>query len=117
MLEYFDYTTGFEGGFDRPLVVTEKNKIVRGRNKQNQLKMDLNISNRNKQRYQLIVFDTKKLMTIHSRILKKLAKFYQKIKQLMILIFGKDIQLLSLISNKKSNNRKSEQITSIYFEL
>ena len=80
-LEYFDYTTGFEGGFDRPLVVTEKNKIVRGRNKQNQLKMDLNISNRNKQRYQLIVFDTKKLMTIHSRILKKLAKFYQKIKQ------------------------------------
>ena len=60
-LEYFDYTTGFEGGFDRPLVVTEKNKIVRGRNKQNQLKMDLNISNRNKQRYQLIVFDTKKI--------------------------------------------------------
>ena len=60
-LEYFDYTTGFEGGFDRPLVITEKNKIVRGRNKQNQLKMDLNISNRNKQRYQLIVFDTKKI--------------------------------------------------------
>ena len=60
-LEYFDYTTGFEGGFDRPLVVTEKNKIVKGRNKQNQLKMDLNISNRNKQRYQLIVFDTKKI--------------------------------------------------------
>ena len=60
-LEYFDYTTGFEGGFERPLVITEKNKIVRGRNKQNQLKMDLNISNRNKQRYQLIVFDTKKI--------------------------------------------------------
>ena len=60
-LEFFDYTTGFEGGFDRPLVVTEKNKIVRGRNKQNQLKMDLNISNRNSQRYQLIVFDTKKI--------------------------------------------------------
>ena len=58
-LEFFDYTTGFEGGFDRPLVVTEKNKIVQGRNKQNQLKMDLNISNRNSQRYQLIVFDTK----------------------------------------------------------
>ena len=60
-LEFFDYTTGFEGGFDRPLVVTEKNKIVQGRNKQNQLKMDLNISNRNSQRYQLIVFDTKKI--------------------------------------------------------
>ena len=29
------------GGFERPLVITEKNKIVKGRNKQNQLKMDL----------------------------------------------------------------------------
>ncbi|MDG1685826.1 MAG: carboxypeptidase-like regulatory domain-containing protein, partial [Flavobacteriaceae bacterium] len=35
-LEYFDFNTSFEGGFDRPLVITEKNKIVKGRNKQNQ---------------------------------------------------------------------------------
>lgn len=57
-LEYFDFNTSFEGGFDRPLVITEKNKIVRGRNKQNQLKMDLNIVNRNNQRYQLVIFET-----------------------------------------------------------
>jgi hypothetical protein len=57
-LEYFDYNLSFEGGFDRPLVITEKNKIVKGRNKQNQLKMDLNVANRNTQRYQLVVFET-----------------------------------------------------------
>lgn len=57
-LEYFDFNTSFEGGFDRPLVITEKNKIVKGRNKQNQLKMDLNIVNRNNQRYQLVIFET-----------------------------------------------------------
>ena len=57
-LEYFDFNTSFEGGFDRPLVITEKNKIVKGRNKQNQLKMDLNVVNRNKQRYQLVIFET-----------------------------------------------------------
>ncbi len=57
-LEYFDYNSRFEGGFDRPLVITEKNKIVKGRNKQNQLKMDLNVVNQNTQRYQLVVFET-----------------------------------------------------------
>ena len=57
-LEYLDYTSSFEGGFDRPLVITEKNKIVKGRNKQNQVKMDLDVSNRYNQRYQLVVFET-----------------------------------------------------------
>ena len=40
------------------LVITEKNKIVKGRNKQNQLKMALNVVNRNNQRYQLVIFET-----------------------------------------------------------
>lgn len=62
-LEYFDFNSSFEGGFDRPLVITEKNKIVKGRNKQNQLKMDLNVVNRNNQRYQLVVFETIPLNT------------------------------------------------------
>lgn len=62
-LEYFDFNTSFEGGFDRPLVITEKNKIVKGRNKQNQLKMDLNVVNRNNQRYQLVIFETTPLNT------------------------------------------------------
>ena len=51
-LEYFEYTTAFEGGFERPLVITEKNKVVKGRNKQNELKMDLEISTRIFEKYQ-----------------------------------------------------------------
>ena len=57
-LEYLDYESSFEAGFDRPLVITEKNKVVKGRNKQNQLKMDVNVVNRNTQRYQLVVFES-----------------------------------------------------------
>jgi hypothetical protein len=57
-LEYFEFTTGFNGGFERPLVITEKNKVVKGRNKQNQLKMDLNVKNRQYQKLQLVVFET-----------------------------------------------------------
>ena len=56
-LEYLDFNSSFEGGFNRSLVITEKNKIVKGRNKQNQLKMNLNVANRNIQRYQLVVFE------------------------------------------------------------
>ena len=60
-LEFLDFNSSFEGGFERPLVITEKNKIVKGRNKQNQLKMDLNVVNRNTQRFQLVVFETELL--------------------------------------------------------
>ena len=57
-LEYFEYSTAFEGGFDRPLVITEKNKIVKGRKKQNQLKMDLDVVTKQYQKIQLVVFET-----------------------------------------------------------
>ena len=57
-LEYFEFTTRFDGGFERPLVIIEKNKLVKGRNKQNQLKMDLNVKNRQYQKLQLVVFET-----------------------------------------------------------
>ena len=60
-LEFLDFNSSFEGGFERPLVITEKNKIVKGRNKQNQLKMDLDVVNRNTQRFQLVVFETELL--------------------------------------------------------
>jgi len=44
--EYLEFNSGFKGGFERPFVITEKNKVVRGRNKQNYLKMDLDIATR-----------------------------------------------------------------------
>jgi hypothetical protein len=56
--EYLEFNSGFKGGFKRPLVITEKNKVVKGRNKQNQLKMDLDIATRQYQKYQLVVFET-----------------------------------------------------------
>lgn len=57
-LEYLELADAFEGGFQRPLVITEKNKVVKGRNKQNQLKMDLDIKTRQFNKYQLVVFET-----------------------------------------------------------
>lgn len=57
-LKYFEFTTGFDGGIERPLVITEKNKVVKGRNKQNQLKLDLNVKSRQYQKLQLVVFET-----------------------------------------------------------
>ena len=57
--EYLEFISGFKGDFERPLVITEKNKVVKGRNKQNQLKMDLDIATRQYQKYQLVVYETK----------------------------------------------------------
>ena len=56
--EYLEFSDAFEGGFKRPLVITEKNKVVKGRNKQNQLKMDLDVKTRQFSKYQLVVFET-----------------------------------------------------------
>lgn len=57
-IEYFEIASGFQGGFERPLVITEKNKVVKGRNTQNQLKMDLDLATRQYQKYQLVVLET-----------------------------------------------------------
>lgn len=57
-LEYLEYASGFQSGIERPLVITEKNKIVKGRNKQNQLKMDLNMTTEQYNKYQIVVFET-----------------------------------------------------------
>jgi len=57
-IQYLEYVSGSDSMIKRPLVITEKNKIVKGRNKQNQLKMDLDMSNRLYQKYQMVVFET-----------------------------------------------------------
>jgi hypothetical protein len=57
-LEYMEYASRFQSGVDRSLVITEKNKIVKGRNKQNQLKMDLKMTNEQYNKFQIIVFQT-----------------------------------------------------------
>jgi len=57
-LEYLEYASGFESGIDRPLVITEKNKVVKGRNKQNQLKMELKMTTEQYNKFQIIFFET-----------------------------------------------------------
>ena len=57
-IQYLEYVTGSDTMIKRPLVITEKNKIVKGRNRQNQLKMNLDMSQRLYQKYQMVVFKT-----------------------------------------------------------
>ena len=57
-LEYLEYASGFESGIDRPLVITEKNKVVKGRNKQNQLKMELKMTTEQYNKFQIVFFET-----------------------------------------------------------
>jgi len=72
-LEYMEYASGFESGIDRPLVITEKNKIVKGRNKQNQLKMDLKMTNEQYNKFQIVVFETLPITSKKFEELKEIA--------------------------------------------
>lgn len=58
-LHYFEQINRFEMGVDRPLKIIEKNKNVRGRRKQNELSMDLNLDMAQEQKLEIFVFDTK----------------------------------------------------------
>ncbi len=60
-LKYLEQESGVKVSLKRPLKIIEKNKHVRGRRKQNELslKLDLAFSGRNKQ--EVIVFDTERI--------------------------------------------------------
>jgi hypothetical protein len=58
-LQFFELSDGYETGVDRAFTIVEKNKVVKGRNKQNELKMDLNIQTIHTQKYQGVIFETK----------------------------------------------------------
>ncbi|MEK9613256.1 MAG: carboxypeptidase-like regulatory domain-containing protein, partial [Flavobacteriaceae bacterium] len=73
-LEYMEYSSRFQSGIERPLVITEKNKIVKGRNKQNQLKMDLKMTNEQYNKYQIVVFETLPLSQKEFEDLKETAQ-------------------------------------------
>lgn len=57
-LKFVDFTLGRRFGVDRPLKVIEKNKNVKGRRKQNELSLALDIINNNIEKFELIVFDS-----------------------------------------------------------
>ena len=56
-MSYCDVTKGIRGGIDRPLKIIELNKVVKGKNKQNELSMNIDAEFGNVNRYELVVFD------------------------------------------------------------
>ncbi|EPR73854.1 hypothetical protein ADIWIN_1214 [Winogradskyella psychrotolerans RS-3] len=57
-LKYKDETLGEQVGIKRPIKIVEKNKNVKGRRKQNELKGDIHFIVRNIEKTELIVFET-----------------------------------------------------------
>ncbi|WP_407556637.1 carboxypeptidase-like regulatory domain-containing protein [Winogradskyella sp. 4-2091] len=57
-LKYRDETFGEKTGIKRPIKIVEKNKNVKGRRKQNELKADLHFIIRNIEKTELVVFET-----------------------------------------------------------
>ena len=58
---YIELEDGNFFGVDRPLKVIEKNKHVKGRRKQNELSLELDVQISNVQKYELVVFDSEKI--------------------------------------------------------
>ncbi len=57
-LRFMDKTLGRKMGVRRPLSVIEKNKYVKGKRKQNELSMEIDLINFNTEKYELVVFNT-----------------------------------------------------------
>lgn len=58
---YIELENGSFFGVDRPLKVIEKNKHVKGRRKQNELSLQLDVETSNIQKYELVVFDSENI--------------------------------------------------------
>ncbi len=70
-LKFMNFTFGRKMGVDRPLKVIEKNKHVKGRRKQNELSLALDIVNYNTEKYELVVFDSDVLSKTDFEALKE----------------------------------------------
>jgi len=60
-LRYFESETGSRMGVNRPLKIIELNKVVKGRNKQNELSGKIDFAFRNIDKNEVVVFDTENL--------------------------------------------------------
>lgn len=70
-LSYYDITKGIRGGFKRPLKIIELNKVVKGKNKQNELSMKVDAAFGNRNRYELVVFDESPISTTQFEAFKE----------------------------------------------
>ncbi len=57
-LQFIEHQTGGSAGVDRPLKIIEKNKFVKGRRKQNELSLNIDIGTSNVTKYELVVYDS-----------------------------------------------------------
>ncbi len=60
-VKFIEKVTENKFGVDRPLSIIEKNKYVKGRRKQNQLSLNLDVISYAKNKYEVIVFETKNI--------------------------------------------------------
>ncbi len=60
-LRFYEKETGSRSGIRRPLKIIEKNKIVKGKNKQNELYVKLDMAMTSINKYEIVVFDTEKI--------------------------------------------------------
>ena len=63
-LKFINRIEGRYMGVDRPLKVIEKNKNVRGRRKQNELSLNIDLVNLNTEKYELVVYDSELISTV-----------------------------------------------------
>ena len=59
--KYLELESGVFFGLDRPLKVIEKNKYVKGRRKQNELSLELDIEMIHRNKYEMVVFDSENI--------------------------------------------------------
>jgi len=59
--KYLELDSGVYFGLKRPLKVIEKNKHVRGRRKQNELSLKLDIAMTQRNKFELVVFDSENI--------------------------------------------------------
>lgn len=70
-LLFLEHETGGKFGIRRPLKIVEKNKNVKGRRKQNELVLKLDMATIATRKYELVVFDSEKITTSYFQSLKE----------------------------------------------
>lgn len=81
--KYLELEKGESFGIERPLTIIEKNKLVGGKRKQNELDLDIKIKVKQLNKLQLIVFENSNLETLDFKNLENKAEDfeYQKFKK------------------------------------
>ena len=59
--KYIELESGSVFGVDRPLSVIEKNKFVKGRRKQNELALELDIKTTSINKFELVIYDSEEI--------------------------------------------------------